>query len=73
MPPPPRPELLPGAFVLPAPLPMAPKFPIRLRRPRDNMLRKFAFPAGFEPTAPRLGIWCSIRLSYGNPPPIYPA
>ncbi len=20
--------------------------------------------AGFEPTAPRLGIWCSIRLSY---------
>lgn len=25
-----------------------------------------AFPAGFEPTAPRLGIWCSIRLSYGN-------
>jgi hypothetical protein len=25
------------------------------------------FPAGFEPTAPRLGIWCSIRLSYGNP------
>ena len=24
-----------------------------------------ATPAGFEPTAPRLGIWCSIRLSYG--------
>ena len=23
-------------------------------------------PAGFEPTAPRLGIWCSIRLSYGD-------
>lgn len=25
-----------------------------------------AFPAGFEPTAPELGILCSIRLSYGN-------
>lgn len=25
-------------------------------------------PAGFEPTAPRLGIWCSIRLSYGDTP-----
>lgn len=23
-------------------------------------------PAGFEPTAPRLGIWCSILLSYGD-------
>ncbi|VXC59185.1 hypothetical protein SPHINGOT1_120022 [Sphingomonas sp. T1] len=22
-------------------------------------------PSGFEPLAPRLGIWCSIRLSYG--------
>lgn len=22
-------------------------------------------PTGFEPMAPRLGIWCSIRLSYG--------
>ncbi len=30
-------------------------------------LKKLVFPAGFEPTAPRLGIWCSIRLSYGNP------
>ncbi len=27
-------------------------------------------PAGFEPTAPRLGIWCSIRLSYGCPRPL---
>ena len=25
-----------------------------------------ASPAGFEPTAPRLGIWCSILLSYGD-------
>ena len=24
-------------------------------------------PTGFEPVAPRLGIWCSIRLSYGRP------
>lgn len=23
-----------------------------------------AIPAGFEPAAPRLGIWCSILLSY---------
>ena len=23
-------------------------------------------PTGFEPMAPRLGIWCSIRLSYGR-------
>ncbi len=23
-------------------------------------------PAGFEPTTPRLGIWCSILLSYGR-------
>ena len=23
-------------------------------------------PTGFEPVAPRLGIWCSIRLSYGR-------
>jgi hypothetical protein len=22
-------------------------------------------PAGFEPATPRLGIWCSIQLSYG--------
>ena len=25
-------------------------------------------PGGFEPPAPRLGIWCSIRLSYGTMP-----
>ena len=24
------------------------------------------FSAGFEPTTPRLGIWCSIQLSYEN-------
>ena len=23
-------------------------------------------PTGFEPVAPRLGIWCSILLSYGR-------
>src|SRR4051812_7073687 len=28
-------------------------------------------PAGFEPTAPRLGIWCSILLSYGDMRPPY--
>src|ERR1700733_1808883 len=27
-----------------------------------------ASPARFERTAPRLGIWCSIRLSYGDSP-----
>lgn len=27
---------------------------------------KLASPAGFEPAAPRLGIWCSILLSYGE-------
>jgi hypothetical protein len=32
-----------------------------------KVAEKLAFPAGFEPTAPRLGIWCSIQLSYGNP------
>ncbi len=30
-------------------------------------------PAGFEPTAPRLGIWCSIQLSYGDIRPVYSA
>ncbi len=34
---------------------------------KPNYLDLLVFPAGFEPTAPRLGIWCSIRLSYGNP------
>ena len=34
--------------------------------------------AGFEPTTPRLGIWCSIQLSYGvarsgyTPVPLFP-
>lgn len=27
---------------------------------------KVVFSAGFEPTTPRLGIWCSIQLSYEN-------
>ena len=33
---------------------------------RLKLLIWLASPAGFEPTAPRLGIWCSIRLSYGD-------
>lgn len=32
-------------------------------RQNQNILVR---PAGFEPTTPRLGIWCSIRLSYGR-------
>jgi hypothetical protein len=28
-------------------------------------LHRVATPTGFEPVAPRLGIWCSILLSYG--------
>jgi hypothetical protein len=34
-------------------------------------LRKMVHPTGFEPVAPRLGILCSILLSYGCPfPPV---
>jgi hypothetical protein len=32
----------------------------------DKLLESLASPARFERTAPRLGIWCSIRLSYGD-------
>ena len=43
----------------------------RIMRPNLGLKtsNELVFPAGFEPTAPRLGIWCSIQLSYGNPPP----
>jgi hypothetical protein len=37
-----------------------------LERRNNSLNRALVFPAGFEPTAPRLGIWCSIQLSYGN-------
>jgi hypothetical protein len=30
-----------------------------------NSLISLATPTGFEPATPRLGIWCSIHLSYG--------
>ena len=30
-------------------------------------MREMVRPTGFEPMAPRLGIWCSILLSYGRP------
>ena len=30
----------------------------------ENRAKTMVSSAGFEPTAPRLGIWCSIRLSY---------
>src|SRR5262249_9312972 len=30
-----------------------------------NLLIFLATPTGFEPVTPRLGIWCSIHLSYG--------
>jgi hypothetical protein len=31
----------------------------------SNSLIFLATPTGFEPVTPRLGIWCSIHLSYG--------
>ncbi len=33
-----------------------------------NVLQHLACPAGLEPTTPSLEGWCSIRLSYGQPP-----
>jgi hypothetical protein len=35
---------------------------VRITLCRPEMVR----PTGFEPMAPRLGIWCSILLSYGR-------
>lgn len=34
--------------------------------PRLARQEVLASPTGLEPVAPRLGIWCSIRLSYGD-------
>src|SRR5262249_19113139 len=31
----------------------------------QKRLKLLATPTGFEPVTPRLGIWCSIHLSYG--------
>ena len=43
--------------------------PVKLR-PHNTLIllcfRSMASPAGFEPTAPGLGILCSILLSYGD-------
>jgi hypothetical protein len=38
--------------------------PVR-KREATKFCTKMATPAGFEPATPRLGIWCSIQLSYG--------
>ena len=39
---------------------------ISFRQARLNLLENLVIPAGFEPATPRLGIWCSILLSYGT-------
>ena len=39
---------------------------VRPRRGISGVPKEMARPAGLEPTTPRLGIWCSIRLSYGR-------
>ena len=38
----------------------------RPRRGISGVPKELARPAGLEPTTPRLGISCSIRLSYGR-------
>ncbi len=41
--------------------------PVAVGKPACARLREgMVIPGGFEPPAPRLGIWCSIRLSYGT-------
>ena len=39
----------------------------------SNPLFLLVRPTGFEPVAPRLGIWCSILLSYGRTPQKWPS
>ncbi len=39
-------------------------FDLRLLLEAANPLKILASPTGFEPVTPRLGIWCSILLSY---------
>ncbi len=40
--------------------------PLKQNANLSKLLVFLAIPAGFEPATPRLGIWCSIQLSYGT-------
>ncbi len=39
---------------------------VEFRRKSGFLGSPVVLPTGFEPMAPRLGIWCSILLSYGR-------
>jgi chromate transporter len=39
---------------------------LRRHRARTTCVNQVVIPTGFEPVTPRLGIWCSILLSYGT-------
>ena len=41
--------------------------PFRILSDLKGGMEAMVHPTGFEPVAPRLGIWCSILLSYGCP------